>query len=95
MSDDPWSFVQRASVKANIDAAAQRAAKRLGACNVLMVAFFWDGRYMHYLDGGTTPGCVTPTEVYRQLVVGRETLNNTGGKDCTIDWRTGEYEVVR
>jgi hypothetical protein len=50
---NPWTPEKRSSVKRKIDKEAARAAARLGAKTVLVIAFFADGEYLHLQDGGT------------------------------------------
>lgn len=78
----PWTPDRRARIKRKIDSEADRAASRLGASHVTIIAFFQDGEYMHMLDGGTAP--MAANEVYKQMTGVREILKQSGGEDVKV-----------
>lgn len=82
MSPTPWAPEKRSAVKRKIDREAARAAARLGAKSVLIVAFFPDGEYLHMLDGGTAP--MPTAELYKKLATVETVLAESCGKDVAL-----------
>lgn len=78
----PWDAERRNIVKRRIDKEAARAAGRLGAETVMIIAFFRDGEYAHMLDGGTAP--MPPAELYARLLSVKQVLAESGGKDVAV-----------
>lgn len=79
---NPWTPEKRSQVRRKIDKEAKRAAARLGASHVTIIAFFSDGEYEHMLDGGTAP--MAAGDVYKQMTEVREILKQSGGEDVQI-----------
>lgn len=77
---EPWDLGRRARAKAKIDKEAARAAARLGAEGVVIVAFYPDGDHFHMLDGGKSP--MPLKELYKTLLMATE-MNEAApaGKD--------------
>lgn len=75
----PWDMARRQRVKAKIDKEAARAAARLGAQGVVIVAFFADGDHLHMQDGGMSP--VPFAELYKTLLTATEAQAASPGKD--------------
>lgn len=82
MSTKPWDHDKRSQVKRKIDKEAARAAARLGAQTVCIIAFFKDGEYMHMLDGGNAP--MDFQKLYATLQTAHQTVEESGGKDVAI-----------
>lgn len=62
----PWTPARRRAVTRKIQKECDRAAARLGARGVVMIALFEDGEYTHFLDAGL---CQTPlAEIYRLML---------------------------
>lgn len=78
----PWDEDRRARVKAKIDKESARAAARLGAEGVVIVAFFAEGEYLHMQDGGKSP--MPFKELYQKLLAARQLLEESGGEDVKI-----------
>jgi NADPH-dependent 2,4-dienoyl-CoA reductase/sulfur reductase-like enzyme len=78
----PWPPEKRSAVKRKIDKEAARAAARLGARSVLIVAFFADGEYLHMQDGGTAP--MAAAELYKKLATSTTILEESGGNDVAL-----------
>jgi hypothetical protein len=62
----PWAPERRSRVKAKLDKEAARAAARLGAHSVWIIATFADGEFMHLQDGGSSPWPLK--ELYQQML---------------------------
>jgi hypothetical protein len=82
MSPQPWTTEKRSQVKRKIDKEAKRAAERLGAATVAIIAFFPEGEFLHMQDGGTAP--MDFKKLYTQLSVVMTTLEESGGEDVAI-----------
>jgi len=78
----PWPMERRSQIKKKIDREAARAAARLGAEAVMIVAFFKDGEYLHMQDGGTSP--MPPAELYKKLATATSILEDSGGEDVAF-----------
>lgn len=78
----PWDKEKRAQVKRKIDKEARRAADRLGAQGVMIIAFFKQGEYAHVLDGGEAP--MPYEEVYKKMVTGYGVVKESGGEDVEV-----------
>jgi hypothetical protein len=84
----PWSIKKASCVFPKINREARRAAKRLGASHILIIAHFddrGDRKCFQVLEGGTTPD--DRAETYRQLLAAKyskqETLPaSTNGVAC-------------
>lgn len=80
---EPWTLEYRAIVKRKIDKEAARAADRLGAKTVAIIAFFpAEGSYLHMLDGGTAP--MELKDLYAKMQTAHEIVEQSGGKDVEI-----------
>lgn len=82
MAPTPYSPEKRAQNKRKIDKEARRAADRLGAKHVAIIAFFADGEYMHMQDGGSAP--MPFDQLYKQMVNYMESLKQNAGKDIAV-----------
>lgn len=51
----PWTPEQRTQKTSKMRKEAARAAARLGAHGVVLVAFYEEGEFMHMLDAGMAP----------------------------------------
>jgi hypothetical protein len=80
MSHTPWTTERRATVKRKIDKEAERAAIRIGAKSVVIIAFFSDGEYLHLQDGGNSP----VPNLYEHLATARQVLDESGGADVAL-----------
>ena len=75
----PWPPERRSRVLAKINKESERAAARLGAAAVVIVAFYEEGEYLHMQDGGKSP--MPFKELYRNLLSAAEMNEAAGGKD--------------
>jgi hypothetical protein len=82
MAPQPWTPEKRSQVKRKIDKEAARAAARLGAKTVVIVAFFQDGNCMHMQDGGSAP--MPFDKLYKQLSLAMTILDQSGGEDVRL-----------
>lgn len=82
MSPTPWTPEKRSNIKRKIDKEAARAAARLGAATVTIIAFFPDGEYLHMQDGGTAP--MPSLDLYTKLATASTILNESGGEDVAL-----------
>jgi hypothetical protein len=82
MSVTPWTPERRSVIKRRIDKEAARAAARLNATTVLIVAFFEDGEYLHMQDGGSAP--IDFSHVYKTLASATEILKESSGEDVAL-----------
>lgn len=82
MSPAPWTPAKRQNVKRKIDKEADRAAARLGAKAVVIIAFFPDGEYLHMQDGGTAP--MELQKLYQQLATAHHVVEEAGGADVPV-----------
>jgi hypothetical protein len=78
----PWAPEKRNFVKRKIDKEAARAAARLGAKSVLIIAFFEDGEFLHMQDGGTAP--MSTADLYKKLATAEIILDESGGEDVAL-----------
>jgi hypothetical protein len=78
----PWPIEKRSRVTKKIEREAARAAARLGAENVVIIAFFKDGEYMHMQDAGTAP--MPLSDLYKKMVSARDILGESGGEDVAL-----------
>ena len=78
----PWTPERRAQVMRKISKEADRAAARIGADAVMIVAFFRHGEYLHLQDGGKTP--VPPKELYERLASAHTMTAGGNGEDIEI-----------
>jgi len=62
----PWTPEKRSRVKVKVDKESARAAARLGAHSVWIIATFADGEFMHLQDGGSSPWPIK--ELYQQML---------------------------
>lgn len=76
---NPWDQERRERLAAKIRKEADRAAARIGAEGVVMVAFFPDGEHFHVLDGGKSP--MPFLDLYKMLVTVTEAQEGSPGKD--------------
>lgn len=80
---NPWSPEKRAQVKRQIDKAAERAAAKLGASHVAIVAFFpADGEHLHMLDGGSAP--MPFDKLYSHMATAMAVMDESGGEDVAL-----------
>lgn len=83
MSPQPWTHDKRAQIKRKIDKEAARAAARLGAKAVTIIAWFPAGDdYLHMQDGGTAP--MSSNELYKQMATIATVLEDSNGEDVAI-----------
>lgn len=83
MSPQPWPHEKRAAVKRKIDKEAERAAARLGASMVTIIAWFPAGDgYLHMQDGGNAP--MTSDQLYKQMATIGDVLKDSGGEDVSL-----------
>jgi hypothetical protein len=76
--DKMWPMEKRIQTRRWIEAEAKRAAARLGAHTVLIIASFTDSDgCINLLDGGTVPHADT----FRRYLRAMETLEANGGAD--------------
>ena len=80
---EPWTHEKRGQIKRKIDKEAARAAARLGAKTVAIIAFFPDGEYMHMLDGGTAP--MELKDLYAKMATCHEVVEQSGGEDVAMN----------
>lgn len=79
---EAWPMEKRSALKRRIDKEADRAAARLGASGVVVIAFFSDGQHMHMLDGGRAP--MKFADLYQQMVQLTSVLKASGGEDVSL-----------
>jgi hypothetical protein len=82
MAPTPWPMEKRSRVTRKIEKEAARAAARLGAEGVVIIAFFKDGEYFHMQDAGSAP--MPLSDLYKQMVSAREVLGESGGEDVAL-----------
>ncbi len=83
MSPSPWNREKRASMTRKINKEAKRAASRLGASMVTIIAWFPAGEeHLHMLDGGDAP--MPRDQVYKQMVSIGAVLDESGGEDVAL-----------
>lgn len=75
ISPSPWSQERRAAKRQKIDKEADRAAARLGASGVVIIAFFEDGEYLHTQDGGKSP--MPFIDLYKTMAVATQVMNES------------------
>jgi hypothetical protein len=73
---------RRSAMKRKIDKEAKRAAVRLGASHVTIIAFFSDGEYLHMQDGGDAP--MPADDLYKHMATAVQILDASGGDDVAI-----------
>src|SRR5262245_62803131 len=79
---EPWSHKKRERVKAKIDREAERAAGRLGASHVVLVAFFPEGVQLHMQDGGNPP--MDWQKLYTDLATAHRIVEDNDGQDVSL-----------
>jgi len=90
---EPWSKDKRAQVARKVTKEAARAAGRLGAKAVMMIAFFPEGReHFHIIEGGVMPGSSDATspqdakrKFYLQMASMCEVLDQNDGEDVALN----------
>lgn len=82
MSPQPWTPEKRSAIKQKIDKECARAAARLGAKSVVIVAFFADGEYLHMQNGGKAP--MASVDLWRRLATAETILDESGGADVAL-----------
>jgi len=76
--DKMWPMEKRIRTRHRIEDEAKRAAARLGADTVMVIASFVDSDgYINLLDGGTVPS----PDTYRRYLRAMEILEANGGAD--------------
>jgi len=78
----PWSQERRDAVRRKIDKEADRAAYRLGASKVFMIAFFEEGEYLHLMEGGASPMPVK--DLCEKILSALAMLEASGGEDISL-----------
>lgn len=84
----PWSLNRRSQMVNKINKEAARAAARLGARTVSIIATFEDGEYVHILEGGKYP-FATPKETYERMVLMHKMMEQSGGEDVDLTQTMG------
>jgi hypothetical protein len=81
---EPLTHEQRAVRKRKVDKEADRAAQKLGAEAVYIIAFYdaGDGQHFHIMDGGKAP--MPQKEMHQMMIATIEKLKLTGGEDASI-----------
>ena len=79
----PWSIEKRDRTNRKIEKEADRAAARLGAKHVVIIAFFEDSEYLHMQDGGKAP--MPLEQLYKQMLSVRHVLDASGGEDVAMN----------
>lgn len=79
----PWSMEKRSRTAAKIEKEAARAAARLGAKHVVIIAFFRDGEYLHMQDAATDLPMSLP-DLYKKMISMNDVLDASGGKDVAL-----------
>lgn len=74
----PWPPEKRSRVKSKMEKEASRAAARLGAHTVWIIATFADGEFMHIQDGGSSPW---PIEELYQAMLRTTEMNEASNGD--------------
>lgn len=83
MSPQPWTKEKRSITKRKIDKEAERAAARLGASMVTILAWFpAGGEYLHMQDGGSAP--MPSDALYKHLATVATILDKSGGEDVAL-----------
>ena len=65
MMPAPWSEERRAEMQARINTEAALAAAKIGAQQVVIIAFYPEGEHLHIMDGGSAP--MTRSDLYTKL----------------------------
>jgi hypothetical protein len=73
----PWDRKRRLAMKRKIQFAAVRAAAKLGAEHVLIIAMFADGDVYHTMDGGTLPDPTMVKSIYARMYQAQDILEDT------------------
>lgn len=79
----PWTPEKRSATKRKIDKEAKRAAERLGAATVAIIAFFPDGEFLHMQDGGTAP--MGFKDLYAKMCSAMNILEQSAGEDVPVN----------
>lgn len=82
MAPVPWTAEKMAKTKAKVDKEARRAAMRLGAKAAVMIVFYEDGEYLHFIDGGVSP--IPGRDLYLKMISIIDINAQTGGEGVKI-----------
>jgi len=80
---EPWAMERRSAKVEKIRRECSRAAARLGASGVIMIAFFKDGDSFHMMDS-EAHSPIPMADAYRHLLSAISMLADSGGKDIAV-----------
>ena len=80
ITDNMWSMEKRIATRLRLETEAKRAAKRLGAASVVVIASFMEGKLIHTQDACYRP-IMPGADFYKELALMYEKLDNNGGAD--------------
>lgn len=83
MSATPWSMERRSRASQKIVRECARAAARLGADGVAMVAFFRAGEHLHMIDAANNIP-ISLADLWKKLASVHGIVEATGGEDVQL-----------